>query len=344
MIRFLLLLMLALLPLGSGLCAVVDVYTGRADVADQGSSERARALPLALEHALRKYSGLRELEGYPDLEQALSIAPEILVTFYYESEQRERPDGSVEATQHLVAKFAPGKVDELAQSLQLPLWQPERDPLELWVVVDNGRQREVMPIEIAYVRSVLDASATERGQLLVWPEPDEEGMYPVDMQLLWGGYTEDLASLDGVGVVILAARREGLEWGVRANLGFGGENRAWRVQDFDLEAALLEGLQLSIDQVAASSAIAATDLGAWDHELTVTGLNGAADYRDCLAYLQGIGIVDNVTVVSAKPATMTFRLRLSALPQYLEQELASGAVLSEGDNGDVMVYSRGNRS
>ena len=96
--------------------------------------------------------------------------------------------------------------------------------------------------------------------------------------------------------------------------------------------------------MAASSAIAATDLGAWDHELTVTGLNGAADYRDCLAYLQGIGIVDNVTVVSAKPATMTFRLRLSALPQYLEQELASGAVLSEGDNGDVMVYSRGNRS
>ena len=342
MIRFLLLLMLALLPLGSGLCDVVDVYTGKAEVTGQGSAERQRALPLALEDALHKYSGLRDLEGYPELEQALRTAQEILVTFYYDSEEREQADGSMENVQYLVAKFAPEKVDELARSLQLPLWQPERDPLELWVVIDNGRQREVMPIEIAYVRSALDAVGARRGQPLVWPEPDEEGMYPVDMQLLWGGYTEDLASLDGVGVVILAARREGLEWGVRANLGFGGENRAWRLRDLDLEAALLEGLHLSIDQAAASSAIAATDLGSWDHELTVTGLNSAADYQHCLAYLQGIGVVDNVTVVSARPATMTFRLRLSALPQYLEQELAGGAVLSQGDDGDTLVFEGGN--
>ena len=113
------------------------------------------------------------------------------------------------------------------------------------------------------------------------------------------------------------------------------------LRDFDLEAALLEGLQLSIDHVAASSAIAASDLGTWEHELTVTGLRSAREYQGCLAYLQGIGIVDAVTVVSAKPATMTFRLRLSALPQYLEDQLARDAVLSEGEDPNVLVYGGG---
>lgn len=341
MIRFLLPLLLALLPFDSGLCATVDVYTGMTDVANQGENERRRALPLALEHVLLKYSGLRTLDDHPGRDEALATAPQILVTFYYDSEDRERADGRIDKVQRLVAKFAPDRVDELAASMQLPLWQPEREPLELWVVVDDGRGRQVMPIEIAYVRSVLDAAAAERGQPLVWPEPDEEGMYPVDMQLLWGGYTEDLASLDGIGVAILAARREGLEWSVRTNLGFGGENRAWRLRNLDLEAALLEGLNLAIDQVAASSAIAASDLGAWDHELTVTGLRGAADYQGCLAYLQGIGVVDGVTVVSAKPATMTFRLRLNALPQHLEAALAHDAVLSEGPEGRIYLYGGG---
>ena len=79
----------------------------------------------------------------------------------------------------------------------LPFWQPDRKPTEIWVVVDNGLRREVMPVELAYVRDALDETAFQRGFPLNWPQPDEEGMYPVDMQLLWGGYTEDLASLAG---------------------------------------------------------------------------------------------------------------------------------------------------
>ena len=71
----------------------------------------------------------------------------------------------------------------------------------------GGRAREVLPLELAYVRDVLDDVARGRGQPLTWPLPDDDGMYPVDMQLLWGGYTEELASATGVGVLILAARR-----------------------------------------------------------------------------------------------------------------------------------------
>lgn len=338
MIRFLLLFCLAAMPFSSGLASEVDVYTGETPVNSQDAPERRKALPKALANVLEKYSGVRQVEALPDAGPALERASAILVTFYYRSVELPQADGSTMEEQRLVAKFTPAQVDELARSLQLPLWQPRRNPLEVWVVVDDGRQRQVMPLEIAYVRNSLDQAAARRGQPLVWPEPDEEGMYPVDMQLLWGGYTEDLASVNGVGVLILSARREGAQWGIRANLGFGGEHFAWRLQNFDLQAGLAEGLQNAIDQVAASSSIAASEQGAWSMELTVSGLNSSTDYQQCLAYLQGIGIVDAVKVVSARPDGMTFRLELNATPTYLAEAFGRGGVLEESEQLNRFVY------
>jgi hypothetical protein len=174
-------------------------------------------------------------------------------------------------------------------------------------------------------------AAEQRGLPLDWPSPDAEGVYPVDEQILWGGYTEDFAASRGEGVLIAAARREGPEWGVRINLGFQGQHWNWRLNDIDLQAALNEGLQQAVDQIAAVNTIAAADLGSWQQELTVTGLRGAGDYRRVLNYLQNISVVQEVAVVAARPGTVTFRLALSALPQYLEESLATEGVFERID-------------
>ena len=148
MTRFLLLLTLALLPLGSGLCAVVDVYTGKAEVTGQGSTERQRALPLALEHALQKYSGLRDLEGYPDLELALQTAPDILVTFYYDSEERKGrkyiPMGPAGASFH---HEGPGNVDHILWVTMTDEAVPEMAKITLEGIYDRaGRDLQVKEI------------------------------------------------------------------------------------------------------------------------------------------------------------------------------------------------------
>ena len=77
----------------------------------------------------------------------------------------------------------------------------------------------------------------------------------------------------------------------------------------------------------AASAIAATDLGAWSYDLTVAGLRGATDYAACLAWLQGLSIVERVSVRAAAPAQVTFRLDLTAMPRYLEDAIANGRLL-----------------
>jgi hypothetical protein len=337
----LLLLLLTLLPFDSGYAAALDLYTGEAVVADQGAAERRRALPLALAHVLRKLSGLRNFDEYPVVEPALGRASSIVVSFHYRNVPTLLSDGSETEGPRLVARFSPQEVDRLARSLQLPLWRPERLPLVTWLVIDDGLDRRILPLEFAYIQKSMEQVAQQRGLALVWPQADEEGNYPVDLQLLWGGYTEELSDLDDDGVMILAARREGTVWSVRANLTYGDLNWAWRLQDIDLQSVLNESMEQAVDEIAAANTIAAEDLGVWEHELTITGLLGSHDYQRCLNYLQDISTVEHVTVIAARPTAVTFRLQLNALPLYLEETLSNGDMLEPASTGDEYVLLRG---
>lgn len=325
-----LLLLILLLPAFAMVdvqAATVDVYTGETAVAGKETRERNRALPEALRHVFQKISGLRSFEDYPLMDLSLEQASDILVSFYYQNVQIPLADGSSVDELRLIAKFSADRVDEIVRGLGLPLWPSQRDSIDIWVVVDDGQGRRIMPVEFSYAWRSMEDVATHRGQPLTWPMPDEEGQYAADTQLLWGGYTEDLGLAPGKGVLIMAARREGLAWGVRSNMDYGSQSWTWRVEDIDLQAALIESLQQAIDLASASSAIAAADQGIWEHQLTITGLNGAGDYERCLAYLQKITVVSDVSVVSGIPGTVTFMLQLNALPRYLEEALLDSKLL-----------------
>jgi len=323
----LLILLLTALSPGAIQAAIIDVYTGEAVVEDNAESERVRALPLALKHVLQKMSGFRNFDDYPLVEPALGNASAILLSFYYRNVEVVLPDGSSNDELRLVARFSAEKVDELARTLQLPLWPAERQSIDYWIVVDNGLDRRVMPVEFSYVWQSLSDLAEWRGLPVTWPKVDENGQYAIDTQLLWGGYTEDLPAGPHSAAMISAVRREGPEWNVRSNLTYNGESWTWKVKDIDIQSAMTESLQQAVDLIAAANTIAASDLGASVHQLTVAGIRNSGDYARCLAYLQQLGVVSEVSVVSAQPGNVTFRLELNALPRYLEEALLSGRFL-----------------
>lgn len=322
-----LVILLILLPPAGPAAAAQDLYVGEAAVLDQGGAERSRALPLALEQVLQKLTGLRQFDDYPLVAATLDRAPDIVLSYHYSKLARTLSDGTETEELHLVARFADTEVDELARALQLPLWQPQRQPLLVWQIIDDGLGRRIMPVEFEYTRRAMTRVAEQRGLPLQWPSPDAEGQFAVDEQILWGGYTEDLATPRGEGVLIAAARREGASWGVRMNAGYQGQHWTWRLDGIDLETVLVDGMQQVVDQIASAHSIAAADLGSWQHEITVSGLGGPADYLRCLNYLESISVVDGVAVLSAQPGAVRFRLALTALPVHLEEALDAGSVL-----------------
>jgi len=317
-----------LLPLESLRAAPLNLYLGAVPVENQSASERSRAMPLALIQVLQKLTGLQDLSGYPDLEASVQDAQNMAITFYYDQKVTVLPDGSPGEQLRMMADFSPPEVDRLIQAMQLPIWKPERQPLTIWLVIDDGLSRQIMPIEFEYVWEKLADVAEARGMPITRPQPDAEGNYPVDPQLLWGGYTEDLAVTGEANNLLIAARREGPEWNVRMNLDYVGEDLFWRNRALDIEEALIEGLDTAISEISAANSIAAADQGHWSYEITINGVMAEGDYIRCLAYLQGQSLVDQVRVSGAGPGWVRFVLSLNALPEYFVRALTSDGVLT----------------
>jgi len=318
----------SLLPLKHLHAASSDLYLGSVPVADQSPGERSRAMPLALMQVLQKLTGLKDFGEYPQLDAELVNAHGMAIAFYYRNRELLLADGSKGEELRLLVEFLPQAVNGLIQAMRLPIWNPQRPPLTIWLMIDDGFSRRIMPIDFEYVWNGMAEAAEARGMPLIRPQPDEQGDYAVDLQLLWGGYTEELADSGPADALLVAALQEGPEWTVRFNLAYTGSSWSWRIRNSDLQDALVDGMNQAIDDISAVNSIAASDQGHWRFEIAVTGLTSAGDYARCLSYLQGLSLVDSVGVMAAGPGRVHFVLSLNALPDYLLRALVSGGRLA----------------
>lgn len=313
--------------------ADVALYEGVAPVTDQGAATRRAAFPEALRHVLRKLSGLRELPPSAELDGVLERSEDLAVAFGYREDTIMLPDGTESDRLQLVASFAPPAVDELVRTLRLPRWRAEREPVVLWVVVDDRRDRALMPVEYQYEFDRMVDSAERRGLPVAWPGLPPELMEQVDVQLLWGGYTDQLVGegTNTAAVAVVAARREGAEWNVRWTYADRSTSNSWRSRAPSLEAALDDGVQQLADLVARINTIGAAGPGRFRVELLLKDLGDSEGYARSLTYLEGLGIVDAVAVAGVGPAGVRLALELNAEPSYLDGILRQDGFFEPGD-------------
>jgi len=322
--------------------AVVDInlYSGEVAVASQSEADRNAVIPDAFIQVLQKLSGKREIPVTPALDDALNNAARILRSYRYTKVNQTATDGTVSQELRLVAQFMQTEVDNVVQQIGLPRWQQERAAVQIWVVIDNGLNRQLKPLEFGYAWDSIEDIAAMRGLPVSWPELDEEQKQLVDMRLIWGGFTDYLVEQGAPqdGVAIIAARREGPQWTVRWNLASGGQSWSWQNSDLALMYALAEGIHQMADQIAASNAIAASDQGTWSVDLSIGELNNAEAYVRCLEYLQNLSLVNAVEIRGADPGIVHFRLQLNASTEHLSEALRRGSVLFPASAGSQYEY------
>lgn len=305
-----------------------DLYSGEATVQNQSESERRAAMPRALAEVLGKHSGLRQLPPAAGLDGALAQAPGLALAFAY----RTVAVGDGQQLR-LVASFSPQGVDQLVRELGLPLWPPRRPPLMAWIVVDEGFGRQLQPAEWqdAWVR--LADVAARRGLDLVFPGP--EAAESVDLQLLWGGFTEQLLlSHPESRPLIAAARRDGAQWQLRMASDIDGRQWSQQYSGTDLAGLLEQGLQQAIDEVAAAARIAPDEQGQTTHAIAVAGLSDGSAYLAMIAYLEALSVVDHVDVRRAQAGRVELQLQLNAAPDVLERVLAAEGRLQRASGGE----------
>lgn len=312
-----------------------NLYSGEVNVADQSVTERQKATPAALIQVLQKHSGIREIPLHPALDAALLNANRILVSFSYKQVQRANPDGSVTSELRMVANFLPEAIENIVQELGLPRWPQQRPPLTIWIVVDDGQGRRLKPLEYEYAWEAMADVASLRGLPIRWPEIDPESEDQVDLQLLWGGFTDSLGEEPENDVVIVAARREGPVWNVRWNFAGGKETDGWRIRDSDLAFAVVDGVHRLADLVSSRDAISSAEQGDWTLEIRVGGLTGMADYVRTRGYFENLSVVEAVNVVEVGPSGVLFKLELNASPEFFMREINKNRFLLPGDDGQV---------
>lgn len=326
----------------SVVAAIADttLYSGEVLVASQGEADRDEALPDALIQVLQKLSGQREMPFSPALDEALNNADRLLLSYRYKNVDRTGSDGAVEEELWLVAEFMQSAVDNIVQQAGLARWRQERPAIQIWVVIDDGFNRQLKPVEFVYAWESMQDIATMRGLPITWPELDEEELQLIDMRLVWGGFTDYLVERGAPddGVAIIAARREGPEWSLRWNLASGEHHWNWRTSDQELMFALALGIHDMTDRIAAENAIAASDQGLWSIDIGIGQVDSAGDYARCLEYLQNLSIVTAVEIVGANPGQVHFRLQLNASSEHLSEAFNRGTILIPAKAGSVYDY------
>ena len=332
----------------AGILADESLYSGTVVVPGQGEEDRNAAVPEAFIQVLQKLSGLREIPISPQLDLALTEAEKLLLSFRYENVDRTGPDGGINRELRLIAQFMPREVDRVVTQLGLPRWQLDRPSVQIWVVVDDGRNRQLKPVEFDYAWESMQDVAALRGLPVSWPELDEEEAQLIDMRLVWGGFTDYLVERGAPadGVAIIAIRREGPVWNLRWYFSNGEQHSNWRTSDHELMFALALGVHQMTDLVAAGNTIAVSEQGVWTTDITVGELNGADDYAVCLQYLQSLSLVTDIEILGADPGRVHFRLQINASPEHLSDAFERGTVLlrsGAGSDHDYELLSQGLR-
>ena len=188
-----LLLIIVMLSLSVAQAApAINLYSGEVVVPGQTEADRNRAIPQAFIQVLQKLSGQREIPRSPALDDASNNAARLLRSYRYKKVDITAADGTVTGELRLVAQFMQPEVDRVIQQIGLPRWQQERPDIQIWVVIDDGRNRQLKPLEFDYVWGSMEDVAVIRGLPVSWPELDEEEVQLVDMRLVWGGFTDYL--------------------------------------------------------------------------------------------------------------------------------------------------------
>lgn len=317
-----------------------NLYSGEVFVPSQSENDRTEAIPEALIQVLQKLSGQREMPVSPALDAALANSGRLLRSFRYKSVERAGPGGALIQELRLVAQFMQPEVDRIVQQAGLPRWKQERPDVQIWVVVDDGLNRVLKPVEFGYAWESVEDMASMRGLPVSWPELDEEEAQLINMRLVWGGYTDYLVEQGAPAdsVAIIAARREGPQWTLRWSLASGEQKWSWRNSDQELMFALAEGIHEMTDWVAALHTITASEQGEWAVDVSIGELNGAGDYVTCLDYLQKLSIVTAVEILAANPGRVLFRLHLNASPRHLSEALDQGSVFLPSRAGSEYEY------
>ncbi|MDZ7663522.1 DUF2066 domain-containing protein [Thiohalophilus sp.] len=309
---------------------VSGLYEARVPVESQARDVREVALRVALQQVLVRVTGRRRVLTVTDIEPLLEKAPRYVQQFRYQSREVEGED---KPTDVLWVRFDKQAIDRLLHENRLPVWGRTRPATLIWLVVDDGRERELLSNDMnTRARRALEEQARLRGLPLRFPLMDLTDRQAISVSDVWGNFEDNLlqASKRYDAEAVLAGRvtRTGSgDWRGRWTLYQDGRRQTWNASG----QALAEALTPAIDQLADLLAEQYARVGQNDQSeslrVRVTGVKGLDAFSRVMNYLNDLALVEDVRIDQIEADSVSLILTSRHGRMAINQAISLGRTL-----------------
>ncbi len=306
-----------LLSLSARAVLVEDLHRARVPVDNHSAGELSRGTREALAQVFVKTSGSPDVLENPFLQQSLADASNYMQRYRY-----LRPDDdSLELQVH----FDPQLVNELLLEARAPLWTANRPPLLMWLVIDDGSRRRMASAESdPELFERLAQELERRGVPAVYPLHDLQDTVALDVRDLWR--MDELAILSAserYGVANVLAGRltllPGERWMGDWTYLYNSDSSSASFYGEPAPVFTASAVDFVADRMAERYAVAA---GASQGREVLVRVDAVADfqqYRDVLALLEAVELIDDAWPAYLEGDSVVFRLAAQAEPEQLHR-------------------------
>lgn len=315
-------------------------YEAEVNVNGQGEAERNTGFARALSAVLARLSGNRSVSGQPGVGQELRRAKDYVKNYDYRQDEGVGPTGAPTFGTTLIVRFDPQEVDDLIETVGLPVWPMPRPKPVLWLGIDDGKGPRLVGLQQANAARTALNRAKERGYALGLPMGNAAEQATVGA--IWRGDSAAVARaslrysppMQLIGKVYRDAAGWKADWTFVDN---GKVLSSWSTTDTDARRVIATGADGAADALTKRYAKRGTAGPAGSYAVTFTGIHSSDDYIRLAGYLDNLAIVRKITPQRATPDSVTFSLDLaSGLPGFRRMADRDGVIVAA--DGDTPVY------
>jgi uncharacterized protein len=296
----------------------LPIYEGEVRIAADQQEASDVLLRAALSQVLVRVSGDRSVTSDPGLPNALANARALTVQSSIRPASAQRPDAT------LVVNFDPTGVQNLLADLGRPVWPEDRQSTLVWLVIDDGSQKQIASERQVSALGALTQRAQLRGLPVQLPHMDAVDANRVNAVTLWAAPPQSVIAASqryGANTMLVIRLERGNQWRARITLIDRREVEHWETSDTDSNDVLAAAIDGAADRLARRYALEpeGTALGAV--QWWVDGLGSANDYARLMGYLRDLEVIRQSQVLAAKPGRVLLQLDISVGPRRLKQLL-----------------------
>lgn len=298
-----------------------DLFHARFEVQTETVQEREARLRDGLLQVLKRSSGQANIVEHPLVQEAISAPDQYVHEYAYEVRDVATYEKS------LGVEFDEARIEQLLESVGLPLWGENRPMTLIWMVHEENNDKALIGAEQEDIVHAVDAIAKDWGLPIIFPLMDLTDMMSVSITDIWGQFTDviEQASLryatDAV-VVIRAHHDIDKGWMAQWELLLPSGSKHFQVADLDYQTMIDKGFAKLAQHLSHTyTAHARHKKRARQEDIWVDGVDDYQTYQAIRRYLSGLDVIRDVQLRALKDGKATLSLEILGGDAALERSL-----------------------